>query len=274
MPPQFECLDATLQRLQREREEGDRLYNEAFTALDHALMRLPEFPHPPPPYDEQQITPLNTSWDLGAKPSTGSGLKGRLGAFVWRIVGPPLQKQTAFNSTLVNHINRNVTAHREAERAIESVIGMLRGQISDLLLFQSRLVVYLQQITLYVDTKDRETAGKALIVNAALNGMAEDLAKRWESLVAREQRYEARVAGLGAAHDELRTLISVSTQASMTIKRELERALARGASASDATRPVDPAFRPDEPQTAEAADGKTRHQQVGPALDVYKYLVF
>ena len=63
-----ESLEATLERLKKEREEGDRIYNEAFTALDHALMRLPEFPHAPPPYDEHQITPLNTSWDIGATP--------------------------------------------------------------------------------------------------------------------------------------------------------------------------------------------------------------
>ncbi|HEX9365690.1 MAG TPA: methionine biosynthesis protein MetW, partial [Vicinamibacterales bacterium] len=305
MSPQFEPLDATLQRLKQEREEGDRIYNDAFTALDHALMRLPEFPHPPPPYDEQQITPLNTSWDIGAAAPAAGGLKGRLARFVWRIVGPLLQKQTAFNSTLVNHINRNVTAHREAQRAIESVIGMLRGQISDLLHFQSRLVVYLQQITLYVDTKDRETAGKALIVNAALNALAEDLAKRWESLVTREQRYEARVAGLGAAHDELRTLISVSTQASMTMKRELERVLAGPPPVGPAFRPgaptppvgpafrpgeptppVGPAFRPGEPPTSEdlqvgqardlkvAPTGPASSAAFSPALDAYKYVGF
>ena len=53
-------------------------------------------------------------------------------------------------------------------------------------------MLYLQQITAYVDTKDRDTAGGALVLNAALSGLAENLAKRWESLAAREQRYEAR----------------------------------------------------------------------------------
>jgi SAM-dependent methyltransferase len=255
-----ESLEATLQRLRTEREEGDRIYNDAFTALDHALMRLPEFPHPPPPYDEHQITPLNTSWDIGATVPAAGGLKGRLAAFVWRIVGPPLQKQAHFNSLLVDHLNRNVTAHREAQRAIESVIGMLRGQIADLLLFQSRLVVYLQQITLYVDGKDRETAGQSLIVNAALSGVADELAKRWESMVAREQRFEARVAGLGAAHVELRTLIGVSTQASMTTKRELERIIARLDSASATSSPIGPTG----PSSAAFA----------PALDAYKYVGF
>jgi SAM-dependent methyltransferase len=265
-----EPLDATLQRLKQEREEGDRRYNEAFTALDHALMRLPEFPHPPPPYDEHQIAPLNASSNINVTPPPAvGGLKGRLAAFVWRIVGPPLQKQATFNSLVVDHLNRNVTAHREAQRAIDSIIGMLRGEISDLLLFQSRLVVYLQQITLYVDTKDRETAGKALIVNAAVNSMAEDLAKRWESLVAREQRYEARAAGLGAAHDELRTLISVSTQASVTTKRELERLL------------TTPNFTtPNSPIDSQGPTSKTENPSPNaqgaftPALDAYKYVGF
>jgi SAM-dependent methyltransferase len=255
-----ESLEATLQRLKQEREEGDRIYNEAFTALDHALMRLPEFPHPPPPYDEHQIAPLNTSWDIGASPpAAAGGLKGRLAAFVWRIVGPPLQKQAAFNSRLVDHLNRNAIAHREAQRAIESVIAMLRGQIGDLLLFQSRLVVYLQQITLYVDGKDRETAGQAMIVNAALSGVADELAKRWESMVAREQRFEARVAGLGTAHEELRTLIGVSTQASMTMKRELERVL----SAASTT-----------PDLKAGPPGPASSAAFAPALDAYKYVGF
>jgi SAM-dependent methyltransferase len=281
MPPEHESLDATLQRLKREREDGDRAYNEAFTALDHALMRLPEFPHPPPPYDEHQLAALNAAVDIGAIAPGGSGLKGRLAAFIWRIAGPPLQKQTTFNSLLVDHLNRNAAAHREAQRAIDSVIGMLRGQISDLLLFQSRLVVYLQQITLYVDTKDRETAGKALIVNAALNGMAEDLAKRWESLVAREQRYEARVAGLGAAHDELRTLLDVSTQASMTTKRELGRVIARLDSASATSSPVGPTFRSGDTLSADTPDlkvgptgGSDPSPAFSPALDAYKYVGF
>jgi SAM-dependent methyltransferase len=270
MPPEHETLDATLQRLKREREEGDRAYNEAFTALDHALMRLPEFPHPPPPYDEHQLAPLTAAADIGATaPPAGGGLKGRLAAFVWRIVGPSIQKQATFNSRLVDHLNRNAAAHREAQRAIDSVIGMLRGQISDLLLFQSRLVVYLQQITLYVDTKDRETAGQALIVNAAVNGLAEDLAKRWESLVAREQRYEARVAGLGAAHDELRTLLDISTQASMTMKRELERLV----TTPNSTTPN---------STSNSQVPTSNNSQVpisnpdafAPALDAYKYVGF
>jgi len=256
-----ESLEATLQRLKTERDDGDRIYHEAFTALDQALMRLPEFPHPPPPYDEHQITPLNAACDIGASPpAVAGGLKGRLAAFVWRIVGPPLQKQAAFNSLLVDHVNRNVTAHREAQRALESVIAMLRGHLADLIHFQSRLVVYLQQITLYVDTKDRDTGGRALVVNAAVNAMTEDLARRWESLVAREQRFASRVAGLGAAHEELRAMIGISQQASLTMKRELERVLAGT--------PETPGLKPG------PTGGSQPSPAFSPALDAYKYVGF
>jgi SAM-dependent methyltransferase len=270
MPADHESLDATLQRLRRERDEGDRLYNDAFTALDSALMRAPEFPHPPPAYDEQQIPALNAAWDPGAVPPPFTGLKGRLARLVWRIVGPPLQKQTAFNAALVEHLNRNVTAHREAQRAIESVIGMLRGQINDLLAFQSRLIVYLQQITLYVDSRDRDTGGRALIVNAAVNALAEDLAKRWESLTAREQRYEERVRQLGAAHDELRTLIGISQQASLTMKREMERlAGVHGAAGAAAT-----TGSPEGATTAAATATPPSSGAFAQRLDAYKYVGF
>lgn len=264
---EHEPLDATLRRLEQERDEANRLYNEALTALDRAATPPRELPHPPPPYDEQHITPLNQSWDLGAVAPQGSGLKGRLAAFVWRMIGPPLQKQTAFNSLIVQHVNRNVTAHREAQRAIESTIALLRDQTADLLLFHSRLLVYLQHITPYVDTTGRHSSGQSLIVNAALNAMAEDLAKRWESLNAREQRFESRVAGLTAAHEELRALIGITQQAAMMVKRELERLTA---STPNATTPNSQAPNSQTPES----DTPNSQAAFSAALDSYKYVGF
>ena len=261
---EHEPLEQVLQRLTQEREQADRLYNDAFTALDRALMRAPEFPHPPPPYDEQQITPLNERWNALAPPPASGGVKGRLAAFVWRIVAPTLERQHAFNSTLVDHLNRNVTAHREAQRAIDTTIAMLRGHLADLLAFQSRLVVYLQQITGYVDTKDRDTAGRALVVNAAVNALAEDMAKRWESMAAREQRFEARASNLSAAHDELRTLIGVTQQATMTMKRELEKL----------TLPTSEVRGPRSEVRGPTSDVRGSTVAFAPSLDAYKYVGF
>ena len=271
MPATHEPLEATLQRLKAEREDADRRYNDALTALDTALLRLPGLPAAPPHYDELQITPLNGAWDIGAAAPAMDGLKGRLAGFVWRIVGPSLQKQTTFNSKVVDHLNRNVAAHRDAQRAIEAMIALLRAETGDLLAFHSRLLVFLQQITPYVDTKDRDTGSRSLVVNAAVNAVAEELAQRWESMVAREQRFEARVASLAAAHDELRTLVGVAQQASLTVKRELERFLEHGTPS-----PVGPTFRSGVQQTSKPADSRTPDLKVGPtgALDAYKYLAF
>jgi SAM-dependent methyltransferase len=270
MTRDHEPLAQTLLRLKQERDEADRRYNDALTALDSALLTLPDLPPPPAEYDEHQITPLNGAWDIGVAAPRASGLKGRLAAFVWSIVGPIFQKQLTFNSVLVDHLNRTAAAHRDAKRAIDAILGVLRTEIDDLLAFHSRLLVYLQQITGYVDTRDRDIGGRALVVNAAVNALAEDAAKRWESMTAREQRFDARVTSLTAEHDELRTLIGILQQASLTLRRELQRAL------DQASFPVGPTFRSGVPQ--ESKSGVPQESKSGVAqessLDAYKYLGF
>ena len=67
---EHERLEDTLRRLKQERDEADRRYNDALTALDHAVMRVPDLPHPPRAYDDHQITALNQSWDVSAPPSS------------------------------------------------------------------------------------------------------------------------------------------------------------------------------------------------------------
>ena len=100
-----------LARLRHERLHADRLYNDALTALDGAIQRLRELPHPPPPYDEFQITPLNERWELLAlKPAEGGGWLGWLRTHIWAMVAPLFERQQAFNSALVDHVNRNVAS--------------------------------------------------------------------------------------------------------------------------------------------------------------------
>ena len=223
MTDEPESLEATLRRLKEERDQADRAYNDALTLLDKAVVRPVEFPAAPAQYDEQQVTPLNRAVDVLVTPPPMSGLKGRLAAFVWRMVAPTLQKQATFNSLLVDHVNRNVAGHRATRAALSAAFAAMQQHVEDLLHFRMRLLLYLQQITPYVDTKDRDSAGKALVLNSVLNSLADDQAKRAESVALREQRFEARVAALAAAHEELRSLIGISQQASLTMKRELER---------------------------------------------------
>lgn len=195
-----QSVEDTLKRLRDERQEADRLYNEALTALDQAIQQLPDLPGAPIPYDEHQVTPLNSRWNvLPSEPQVvRAGLRGRFHAAVWRIAAPLFQRQQEFNSAVVHHINRNVLHHRQTQLALAGLLHGLRDQLAGMRTFQARLVVYLQQITLYVDTRDRDVAGIRLPLGAAISAVGDELHKRWEA-------------------------IGILQQATMSMKRELER---------------------------------------------------
>jgi len=255
---EHEPLESRLARLARERDAADRAYNEALTSVDQGMVRDLALPAPPPVYDETEITPLNQSVAGAAAPPQMAGLRGLFARFVWRVVGPSLQKQAAINSLFVDHLNRNVEGERATRAAVAGLKDALRDHLDQQLAFQSRLVVCLQQITPYVDTKDRDTAGGAFVVSAAVNALAEDNAKRIESMAARERRFAAAVESLTAGHDELRTLVGVVQQATLVMKREMER-LASGGTGDLKGAPASA------PQSAAVFT---------PTLDAYKYVGF
>ena len=180
-----EPLAAVLRRLKDERDEADARYNDALTALDRAIRPPGTFPPPAlSGLDDSQIAALNDEWNILPAPPQASGLRAKLTGYIWGVIGPYLQRQLTFNSHLVDHINRQAAAQRDAHHAAEAAAGALRDHLSALPEFQSRLMLYLQQITAYVDTKDRDSAAGALILNASLSGLAENLAKHAESMAA------------------------------------------------------------------------------------------
>jgi SAM-dependent methyltransferase len=299
-----------LARLKAEREEADRRYNEALTALDAAQLRQPDLPHPPPALDEHQITPLNQSWEIlaGAPPTAGSGIRGKLMRRVteriWRTVFPYFERQQAFNARLVDHLNRNVVVERATREAIASTLQLLSDQLGTLARFQSHLIVFIQQITPYVDTKDYESTGLSTRINedtrevldvidhrtvglgGAIAGVSDELLKRWESMVSREQRYDAKVLALTAAHEELSSTIAVVQQASLTLKREFERLRAVAASSEGAARvgsegaagrpALSPLLATSAPTSGTASSGATSppHSHINSSIDSYKYVGF
>jgi 2-polyprenyl-3-methyl-5-hydroxy-6-metoxy-1,4-benzoquinol methylase len=255
-----ESLEARLRRLEQERDEADRLYNAALTELDRAVPRAAGLPDPALPLDEHQLATLNEAWNiLPAPPATG-GLQQKLAGFIWRTIAPYLQRQLTFNSVLVDHINRNVAAQKNAHRQALESAAALRAQVDAMTAFHARLMLYLQQITAYVDTKDRQSGSGALVLNAAISDLAEGQAKYRESLAAREHRYEARTAALAAGHEELRSMVGVAQQAITALRRAVEGARVPGmqrASPEDAS-----------PSTRPSADA------FAPSLDAYKYVGF
>ncbi len=203
---------ADLQRLKAERDAAARAYNEALTRLDRAIQQLPaDFPHPPPGPDEHQVTPLNTLWKIDA-PSAGEGLRRRFIAAIRQVVAPMFEQQQAFNSAVVDHINRNVAVERQTREAIESTLAVLRAQLAETIQFQSLLVMFLQQITPYVDTRDRDVAGLLRGLSGAINAVADELLKRSEAMTARDRRHDTRVESLEAAVAALRAqVVALST---------------------------------------------------------------
>jgi hypothetical protein len=191
-----------VQRLKAEREAADREYNQALTRLDGVVQQLPaDFPHPPPFPDEQQVTALNTLWKLGTRPA--SGFRGWIVSAIRRAVAPLFEQQQAFNSAVVDHVNRNVPVGRQTREAVASTLTVLRDQLTELIRFQSLLVMYLQQITPYVDTRDRDVAGLLRGLSGAINAVADEVLKRSEAMTARDRRHEIRVADVEAKLGEL-----------------------------------------------------------------------
>src|SRR5438132_7644679 len=115
------------------------------------------------------------------------------------MVAPLFAQQQAFNSAVVDHLNRNVPVARGTRESIATTLTVLRDTIAELVRFQSLLVVFLQQITPYVDTRDRDVAGLLRGLSGAINSVADELMKRSEAMLARDRRHETRVAGLETA---------------------------------------------------------------------------
>ncbi len=260
-----------LTRLKRDREEIDRRYNDALTALDRAVQPLPPLPAPPPPPDETQVDAINARWRLfpDHQPDFGSGIRAWVKRFVWKLVAPALQQQHEFNGALIDHVNRNLSLDRERNQVVREVLSILREQLGAVAGFESRLILFVQQITPYVDSKDLELGGLLKRTNedraeaivrleqrtvglaGGIGGVSDELQKRWESMVARERRYEAQV-------HEVRTTLSTLQQSSLTLKRELERWLKQ---------------RPDAPPGGKAADVAV-HTNASTTIDSYKYVGF
>ena len=251
-----------LAHLQRERDEADRRYNDALTRLDAAIQKGRDLPHPPPAYDEFQINTLNQRWELlSLKPEEGSGWLKRLRTHAWAMVAPLFERQQAFNSALVDHVNRNIAVHRATRQALESTLATIGEDERRLIEYQTLVILYLQQITPYVDTKDRHVAGLMHGLAAGLSSLTDELQKRWEWMLARDARmlaatrYEAQVS-------DLRTPLSVMQHAVQTLKRQVEQA-----SESHATAQAKP----------EATTRQARADASAPSassLDSYKYVAF
>lgn len=178
-----ESSPGLVSRLAAERAEAHRRYNEALTALDRAIQALPELPASPPPYDEQQLPVINEAMRRipQGKPTPGGWWHRRIVDSTWRAIAPIFEGQAAFNAAVVDHLNRNAAAHREASAALAAALPATRAGFEALVRFESLLVQFLQQITPLADAGDRQL--RDAIAN--LQGVA-DVAQRASARATRE----------------------------------------------------------------------------------------
>lgn len=125
--------DEDLERLELERQEADRRYNAALTAFDAALLRA----IPIPGAIAADTTP----------PELPGGWRGRWLRAVHRWLMPWIERQHAFNT--------------RTAAAFEALVSMERERAAAFERFQSALIVFLQQMTAFVETKDRQLAAHA-----------------------------------------------------------------------------------------------------------------
>ncbi len=258
-----EPLAARLARLERERDEADRRYNDALTALDRAVARpVDDFPQAPPA-DTARLPDLNTQWrTLPAAPPADRSLKGRLRTFVWRMIGPPLEAQQTFNASVVEHLNRSAATDEALRQCVSRLSELARAEAGHRQRIESHLIQYLQTITWYVDTKDRAAGADALVLNEGLASIADDWMKRWESLQAREARFAAEVRAVLASLEDVRAASAIAQQTALSLKRDTEQLLARQWPAEGTT------------DAADSTNGGAASEAPRPDLDAHKYLAF
>jgi O-antigen chain-terminating methyltransferase len=154
-------LDDLLARLEREREDADRRYNDALTALDHLVRKAPPLPAMPPLPAADALEALGGAAKTAPEEPAASdrSLKGRARGFIWRMVGPALQRQDTFNAAVVERLQANEAVSRATVETLRHVVDALRRELDALELFESRLLEYLRTVTAYIDTKDRVVGG-------------------------------------------------------------------------------------------------------------------
>ena len=114
------------------------------------------------------------------------------------VSGRPTRASAVRLAAVVDHLNRNVPVARETRASMASTLTVLRDTIAELVRFQSLLIVYLQQVTPYVDTRDRDVAGLLRGLSGAINSVADELMKRSDAMLTRDRRHEMGLNDLEA----------------------------------------------------------------------------
>jgi O-antigen chain-terminating methyltransferase len=115
----------------------------------------------------------------------GSGWRGRLALFVWRLVAPVFTRQQAFNTAVAQSLERMADALSRIAGSLSEQGATERADLDAFGSFSSVLVQYLQQITPFIDTK-------AHALEASLDEVRMAAASAQRAALAAERKLDAR----------------------------------------------------------------------------------
>ena len=158
-------------------DEEERAYASLLAALD-ALAALPQ-PAQQLPELPAQMERLNRLWEAPPPPS-GGGLTGRAVRKQWELFAPVFQKQTEFNSALVQMLNGYVEQTTALHTRLAEVVSVL--------------VQFLQRVLPVMDARDRVATAlattRAELILEAFDRRQESQGRRLEGLLALRDRVE------------------------------------------------------------------------------------
>ena len=197
---------------QRDRDHAERRYVAALEALDAAAALSPAL-MASVAASEADVARIDRIWNQGAP---GGGPFRRWVTELSRLL--PWRRR-ALHGALIAAI------HRQAE-ATRALLDATRH-------FQSHVVWYGQTVAGFAGNQ-RHLTGSADIdsIQRAFNSVAANWQLHLDALEAREQRYDARTSALTHAYEELREIVSLAQQGTLSLKRAVETYRTTGASAA------------------------------------------
>jgi predicted TPR repeat methyltransferase len=214
--------------LEAEREPAARRYVAALGALDAAAEASPLVASTAAAAAADAAR-LNDVWNkYGTKPgdSGAMGIVKRVAVELGRLL--PWRRRR-LHGAMIAAINRNTDATRALIDATHH--------------FQAHVVWYAQSVAAIAST-GRSDAGTPEGIEAlqrALWAISADWLKRWEGLAAREQRFDARMAALTKAYNDVVEIASQAQQNTIALRRAVENLSSAGQPAGASAVPAHPA---------------------------------
>lgn len=256
---------SVLGRFEREREQAERRYVAALVALDAAASENPTLTSTLAA-TEADVARLTQIWNNFKPPVANPSRFRRLMSEIGRLL--PWRRR-AFNGAVLAAMSRQAAATR-------ALVDAQRH-------FQSHVVWYAQTIGTFAATQrggSRGGDGQSVeAIHAAVAAIATDWQLHWDSLQARDRRFDGRVDSLSKAYEELQQSAALIDQRTLSLKRAVELLRADGApaaapsaatsAAATTPAPPSPASAPTTP-TPPAPAATT----AGPDIDAFKYVAF